>query len=407
MGSPIKLLIVIPTRNRADLAEASIRSVLNQMQDNCSLLVSDNSTDENEAKRLARFCDGLKGQLRYVRPTESLPMSKHWQWALEQGTSHGEPTHVTYVTDRELLKKGELSRLLQLVSRNPDKLISFNLDSIIDFETPIKVDQAGWSGKLLEVESKDLLNWYSYAQWHPALPRMMNSIAPITHLNEVAGRFGSVFDSFSPDICFGFRYLSLKKSFLYFDKAPIFHYELGRSNGASHGRGVATKDAVDFVANVSVDPVKLKTPVPEFPTVMNWILHEYTCVKDEVGSGFPEINLPAYFSVIARERDRIEDAKLRQEITEVLTTSAASRKVDLTKPIDKPDAPSVPELISHRYTEFDSQRAAIKFAEDNQRPRGTQRTMGELANAVRTRLILRTRIKKLLSHSERSNRAES
>ena len=396
--SDIKLLIVIPTRNRADLAEASIRSVLGQMQDNCRLLVSDNSTDENEAARLARFCEELKGRLRYVRPPQSLPMSTHWQWALDQGLSEKEITHVTYITDRVLIKKRELAKLLRLVKKHPDELIAFNHDRLIDFDVPVTLDQVGWTGELLTIRSEDMLEWYAHAEWHPALPRMMNSIAPVTHLNLVTERFGNVFDSFSPDICFGFRYLSLYPSFLYFDKAPIFHYEMNRSNGASHGRGVATRDAVDFVATVSHTPAKLKSPVPEFHTVMNWIMHEYCVVKEATGSvKFPEINLPAYFAKIAQERDWIETPELKQKISALLDKNLAARNLDLTAPVDKPNAPSVPRPIFHRYKEFNSQRAAIHYAERKQRTRGAKRNLTELTKEVRTRVILRTRIKRLFA----------
>lgn len=55
-------LIVVPTRNRADLARKAIRSVLDQREADVRVLVSDNSTSEAELEELAAFCDALKDE---------------------------------------------------------------------------------------------------------------------------------------------------------------------------------------------------------------------------------------------------------------------------------------------------------------------------------------------------------
>ena len=49
------LLIVIPTRNRADLAITAINSVINQKNCTVEVLVSDNSTEEPEIKNSKIF----------------------------------------------------------------------------------------------------------------------------------------------------------------------------------------------------------------------------------------------------------------------------------------------------------------------------------------------------------------
>ncbi len=56
MSSDYKnLLVVIPTRNRAELAINAINSVLSQENCELELIVSDNSTDDAEVSRLADY----------------------------------------------------------------------------------------------------------------------------------------------------------------------------------------------------------------------------------------------------------------------------------------------------------------------------------------------------------------
>jgi len=81
----LKAAIIIPTRNRAALAENAIVSVIDQRRDDACVLVSDNSTDASEADRLSAFCRRLPAhEVHYARPSPQLPMCAHWQWALEQ-----------------------------------------------------------------------------------------------------------------------------------------------------------------------------------------------------------------------------------------------------------------------------------------------------------------------------------
>lgn len=50
------LVIVVPTRNRADLAANAVGSVVGQAGADVTVLVSDNSTREEEVARLSDFC---------------------------------------------------------------------------------------------------------------------------------------------------------------------------------------------------------------------------------------------------------------------------------------------------------------------------------------------------------------
>src|SRR6185436_13107980 len=106
-------VVVVPTRNRASIAMNAIRSVLDQHVDGVQVMVSDNSTAETDREQLADFCTQLNDpRLRYFRPPQSLSMTDHWEWAIEQALGSYQASHFTYLTDRMMFKTGSVAEVL-------------------------------------------------------------------------------------------------------------------------------------------------------------------------------------------------------------------------------------------------------------------------------------------------------
>ncbi len=117
-----KLLIVIPTRNRSDFAVRAIKSVLGQEGCQCSVLVSDNSTDEQEVKTLSAFCkQSSDSRLQYIRPSEPLAMTKHWDWAMQQAFELSPFSHIAYLSDRTVFLKNRLKNLEKILVNSATK----------------------------------------------------------------------------------------------------------------------------------------------------------------------------------------------------------------------------------------------------------------------------------------------
>lgn len=314
-------VVVIPTRNRAAIAMNAIRSVLDEPVANVEVLVSDNSTSDAERDALAKFCDGFEG-LRYVRPPESLAMPAHWDWAIHEALRTYSASHFLYLTDRMMFRKGGLREVVGLAARYPDKVITYNADRIVDNSTPIRVEQYPASELLFAIDTMRLSQLLSQAIIHPAVPRMLNSIVPRTVLERIQQRFGSVFDSVSPDFNFCCRCLELEESIVYYDKAPLFHYALSRSNGASATRGEMTADYADFTANLRVNNANWATPIPGLNTAVNYALHEYCLFKQETGSEkFFELDMQKYLEANANETREVVDAQVRAETLSLLTAN--------------------------------------------------------------------------------------
>jgi glycosyltransferase involved in cell wall biosynthesis len=314
-------VVVVPTRNRGHLAVNAIRSVLEQPDCAVKVLVSDNSTSEEERAELESFCAGCADpRLRYIRSPASLSMAAHWNWAAEQALARYDLDHFIYLTDRMAFKPRALRQILTLAARHPASLVSYHHDRIVDHEWPVHVDQYAWTGKPLLIDSQHLLRLYSKSFLHPCLPRMLNSVAPRSALRVVRDRFGSIFGSLSPDYNFGFRCLAVSDSLIYYDASPIFGCALDRSTGMSASRGVDTRDLADFNAHIAGGaPVFHGTPAPEVVTVGNAIFYEYCVVGQQAGGGrFPPIEEDAYFQYIAVEVAAIEDPAKRSSMYEAL-----------------------------------------------------------------------------------------
>lgn len=329
--------VVIPTRNRATIAMNSIRSVLNQPVENLSVMVSDNSTTPADSEALAVFCSRLAdNRLRYLRPPESLSMTRHWEWAIQEALRFYEASHFSYLTDRMMFRKGGLKEVLDLSALYPEKIISYNMDRIVDHVSPIRIEECPGTGRLLEVESQQFTRLFSQAIFHPGLPRMLNTIVPREILTRMVARFGNVFSSIAPDFSFCCRCLDMEDIILFYDKSPLFHYALHRSNGASVSRGEMTPDNADFTANLPVDNSirNYATPIPSLNTAVNAGFNEYFIFQRETGNPrFFEVDRQQYLAANAREVREIAEPELRREMLSMLVAKGYREVVTNCQPV--------------------------------------------------------------------------
>jgi hypothetical protein len=308
-------VIVVPTRNRARLAECAIESALGQQEPDVHVLVSDNSTDPAERDRLAAYCSALQsGVVSYVAPPAPLAMSAHWQWALERAFEL-DATHYAYLTDRTVLKPGGLAPVLRARAGHPDKVITYNHDMVDDWAEPVRLHLNQWSGRLLELDSSEVLDLSSRAVIGNWLPRMLNCLVPRSVLDRVADRCSTVFDSISPDFCFAFRCLATTDSVLYYDRSVLVHHAVYRSNGWSYARGVESADSRDFRSELGGVRHHFAAPVPELHGTINAIMHEYCHVRNELGPArFREVDRPRYLSAIGLELAQVENETIRSSM---------------------------------------------------------------------------------------------
>jgi len=322
-----RLLVVIPTRNRARLAGAAVSSVLGQAVAT-RILVSDNSTEPVESDELHRYCAALDpAAVTYIRPSEPLAMTPHWEWALQRGLEHGAFTHVLFLTDRMVFKDHALAEIAQLVARHPERVISYNYDRVDDDRRPVVLEQRDWTGKLFDIPSTQLLRLTATAIIPPCMPRPLNAVMPVDVLAAVKRRFGSVFTSFAPDYALAYRMLTLLDGILYYDAPALVHYAQDRSNGTTYAKGIAARDQVDFMANLGGALHNAAAPVPAFHVVTNPIFHEYGIAKAAAGPGrFPEVDRFQYLGMMDFDSRQIVNPELAARTAALLRANGWRRR---------------------------------------------------------------------------------
>lgn len=326
----MEVVIVVPTRNRADLVTTTIASALAEDDPRVRVLVSDNSTDAEQSDRLSAWCAARPEQrLRYVRPPEPLAMTAHWQWALDTALADAGTTHVMYLTDRLVMRPGALADLLAIVAGHPRDVVTVGGDVIIDYEQPVTLYEIPWTGKLFRVDSRQMLRLAARGI-SIAMPTMLNSLVPRSVLEDIHRAYGSVFASIAPDHCFSNRCLDRVDSILHCDQPFLIQRALWRSNGFSQIRGVENADNADFMRQLGDAGINPDTPVPALLTVANAIFNEYEFVRKEPASSkLAPLRRHFYLGANARDVDRLEDPALQARMRSVLAENGWSPRTRL------------------------------------------------------------------------------
>jgi len=372
-----RILFVVPTRNRPELAENAIRSLVQQpaSHPSHSILVSDNSTEAGDVRKLHRFCTQFsQNMVRYVRPPEPLPMPTHFNWAMHHGLSSTEFTHFACLTDRMIFRSGQLATLTDIIAAYPQAVVSYGHDRIVDNIRPVRLEQQDWTGDLFEISASHLLYLISQGVLHQSLPRVLNCVAPRSVLNSIKDRFGSICGSTAPDFSFCFRCLEQAESILYYDKPLLVHYALARSNGASFAIGRASPDSRDFLRNLPSTGLNFAAPYPEVWTTDNTIFHEYCVARNETRSSkFPPLDMERYTSHLEWEVARIENWRVRRQMRARLRA-----RRDVKNPSAQEKSPLSLSLV-HPAKSIDSLALALKqrywaFLKRRRDPRETRAT---------------------------------
>jgi hypothetical protein len=315
------LTFVIPTRNRADLAEVAVAGLLDEPGDELRVVVSDNSTQEQQAQRLAAFCHGRSDpRLTYLRAPD-LTMPAHWNWALEQALARADTSHFSIHYDRKLAKPGQMRHLLDAIARHPDHVVTYTIDQIHTPPPRWVLWQPPTTGRVYEVETARVRRMTvegRIAEMGQAFPVLSNCAVPRPLLEKIRGRFGDICDSTGPDAAFAFRQSALETSYLHLDRSLAVIHGASRSNGAGYLSGKST-DFEDFKRAWGDRAWLDAVPLAGLNLGWNMLFHEYELVRREVGGeAFPPLSKTGYLDGLAHGLGYIEDPGLRRQHEELL-----------------------------------------------------------------------------------------
>ncbi|HVE72401.1 MAG TPA: glycosyltransferase [Thermoanaerobaculia bacterium] len=313
----MKIAAAIPTRNRAALAMAAVRSL--QEQD-CpiEIFVSDNSTTPSE--ELRAFCDG-QPRVHYLRPERELNMGESWDWAVRQAMERSGATHVTLHYDRKYSKPVSWGGMAAAAASRPGMLVSYSIDSVTTEPPPLRLWQPPWTGKTFLVKTARvaaLLAAGRILEPGNALPVLANCLVPREVVNDIVGRFGDLCKSTGPDSCFMSRFLATRDELLYHDRTIAVTYATHRSAGAGlfrHSGG----DFPDWQKTSGGDRAWLDAaPIPGLTLGQNILFHEYELVRRATGDRLPPIDRAGYLDELGRALPWVQEPEARAQLHRIL-----------------------------------------------------------------------------------------
>jgi hypothetical protein len=263
-------------------------------------------------------------------------MPKHWEWAMDQALDDPRITHVAYLSDRMLFKKGALRKFTSVIAAHPNRLISYNIDSVMDWDYPIKIRRETWTGKVLAIDTAELGALSGRSVFPPCLPRMVNCVAPRSLLESMRARFSNLFSSIAPDYYFAYLYLAHEERLAFLDESLLVHYALHRSNGHSMAQGLMSDDYRDFIENLGGTFVLRGMPLPDLLTGGNVMLNEYCIVREQTHSPkLPAIDHQAYLNYLLLDVGNLKDAEARERARSfLLQLGAGSGQPEPPEPYD-------------------------------------------------------------------------
>ncbi|MDQ3283962.1 MAG: glycosyltransferase family 2 protein [Acidobacteriota bacterium] len=315
--------VVVPTRNRADLAIAAIHSLLAIRQSRLRhVIVSNNSSEPHHVQKLEQFCRRSNdARLLHVRPPRALGMAEHWDWAIEEALVRSDATHIALHYDRRI-SRPDLAQVLDLSARWADVPITYALDVVYPLNGRFFVQQMPWSGAVYEIRTARALELAARGLltdlWQ-AFPVLVNCVTPRTVIERVRARFGNVCNSTSPESCFGLRFAAVEERYLHFDKAAGIHYAMGRSNGMGYVRQDGSATFADFTKLWGDRPWLDAAPLPGVSLGQNSFYHEYALVRRQCGDAkLPPIEMKGYLEDLARGLNWIAEPAKRAEMRNLL-----------------------------------------------------------------------------------------
>ena len=120
MSDPVRVSIIIPTYNRADLLEETIRSVQAQTCDDFEIIVVDDASTDDTPARMAQLA-AQDARIQLLRQ----PRNQYASAARNRGLQHARGEFVNFLDSDDLFAPGKLAQQLAIFEAQPD------LDAVI------------------------------------------------------------------------------------------------------------------------------------------------------------------------------------------------------------------------------------------------------------------------------------
>lgn len=193
----IKLSLIVPTRERVETLEFTLKTILSQAVEEVEIIVSDNLSQDGTRLLLESIADE---RVRYINPGVRLPMTEHWEFALQ----HAVGEYVCIIGDDDAVSQGGLKFLLGEISKSKAPVYSWPTDVYIwpIGDQPARVEHLSTISAPRELNLHKLVKFalkWGLCNYSP-LPHLYHSAVRRDILESIKAHTGSYFKSTAPDV---------------------------------------------------------------------------------------------------------------------------------------------------------------------------------------------------------------
>jgi len=258
-----EITIIIPTRERASVLEAALRTATSQDYDKLKIIVSDNFSRDNTSAVVETARDS---RIHYLNTGERLSMSHNWDYALE----HVNEGWVTFMGDDDGLLPGAIRRVAEIIRKTKAQAIR---TEFCTYDWPGMPEHP--QGQLIVPLTsgqewrdsrqwlyKVLMGWENYNQ----LPMIYNGgFVHISLLRRIRDGMGNFFSSVNPDVYSAVALAKLTDRFLFVREPLAISGTSKYSNGHSAFSVSMKRNAVVHKEFLSEGNKSLHSDVPPLP----------------------------------------------------------------------------------------------------------------------------------------------
>ena len=257
-----KITVIIPTRERAGVLEAALRTATAQTYEGLEIIVSDNCSGDGTDDVVQRANDS---RIRYLNTGRRLSMSHNWEFAL----AHVQEGWVTFMGDDDGLLPGAISRIAEIVAATQAQVIRTEFCTydwpgmpnrsegqlIVPLLSGLEYRRSSWwLRKVLEGKTR-------YSQ----LPMIYNGgfihISVLKRIKEIMGTF---FPSVNPDVYTAVAVARLTEEFLFIREPLAMSGTSKYSNGHSAFSANSMRNLQAYQQFLSEDNIPFH---PDMPTL--------------------------------------------------------------------------------------------------------------------------------------------
>lgn len=324
-----RITIIIPTRERCDVLESSLRTAVSQDYENLEIIVSDNFSSDDTANVVRRANDR---RIRYLNTGGRLSMSRNWEFAL----SHVDDGWVTFMGDDDGLVPGAISSVADIIRATQAKAIRSNFCT---YDWPSITGTA--HGQLIVpltrgLEMRETGRWLSKVMHGRAkynqLPMIYNGgFIHISILRKIREETGAFFRSTNPDVFSAVAIARSMESYAYTGVPLAMSGTSRHSNGYSYFSTNSQRDESPRKQFASEGNIPFHPSVPScadgsIPLSLQVCVYEAYMQSGALGGDIADVSPAQQLKVILAKA-----GKHRRSIVEWGTAFATMHDIDFAE----------------------------------------------------------------------------